>query len=87
MLITIIKVFWDVGRGTLAPWAPPEKLVVLSPFRYVLNLMISSVLLVLLGGSEEPVLVRRFGEEYLRYRENVPRWLPRLRPWRDGRGQ
>lgn len=34
--------------------------------------------------SEEPGLARRFGAEYLRYRERVPRWLPRLRPWRAG---
>jgi protein-S-isoprenylcysteine O-methyltransferase Ste14 len=32
--------------------------------------------------SEEPGLRRRFGEEYDVYRANVPRWLPRLRPWR-----
>lgn len=30
---------------------------------------------------EEPDLERRFGEPYRRYRENVPRWIPRLRPW------
>jgi protein-S-isoprenylcysteine O-methyltransferase Ste14 len=30
---------------------------------------------------EEPNLRRRFGPEYDRYREHVPRWLPRLRPW------
>lgn len=30
---------------------------------------------------EEPTLTRRYGEEYLRYKRNVPRWLPRLRPW------
>lgn len=30
---------------------------------------------------EEPGLVRRFGDSYLVYRENVPRWIPRLRPW------
>jgi protein-S-isoprenylcysteine O-methyltransferase Ste14 len=30
---------------------------------------------------EEPGLVRRYGDEYERYRANVPRWLPRLRPW------
>jgi len=28
---------------------------------------------------EEPVLARRFGEEYRRYRSTVGRWLPRLR--------
>jgi len=31
--------------------------------------------------SEEPGLERRFGEEYIEYRDNVPTWLPRLRPW------
>ena len=34
--------------------------------------------------SEEPGLERRFGEEYRRYKMNVPRWMPRLRPWRGG---
>jgi protein-S-isoprenylcysteine O-methyltransferase Ste14 len=31
--------------------------------------------------SEEPGLEKRFGEEYRVYKENVPRWLPRRRPW------
>jgi protein-S-isoprenylcysteine O-methyltransferase Ste14 len=31
---------------------------------------------------EEPTLMRQFGAEYERYRGNVPRWLPRIRPWR-----
>ena len=31
---------------------------------------------------EEPGLRRRFGAEYDAYRSAVPRWLPRLRPWR-----
>ncbi|MFN8160476.1 MAG: isoprenylcysteine carboxylmethyltransferase family protein [Solirubrobacterales bacterium] len=31
--------------------------------------------------SEEPGLERRFGEEYLAYRRDVPRWIPRRRPW------
>ena len=28
---------------------------------------------------EEPTLRREFGEEYERYREHVPRWIPKLR--------
>jgi len=32
---------------------------------------------------EEPALGAQFGEEYARYRRHVPRWLPRLTPWRD----
>jgi protein-S-isoprenylcysteine O-methyltransferase Ste14 len=31
---------------------------------------------------EEPGLSRRFGSDYEEYRRHVPRWVPRLRPWR-----
>ena len=30
---------------------------------------------------EEPGLERRFGESYRVYKQHVPRWIPRLRPW------
>ena len=30
---------------------------------------------------EEPALARRFGEPYRTYARNVPRWIPRRRPW------
>ena len=30
---------------------------------------------------EEPDLESRFGESYREYKENVPRWIPRLTPW------
>jgi protein-S-isoprenylcysteine O-methyltransferase Ste14 len=33
---------------------------------------------------EEPTLARDFGTEYDAYRTAVPRWIPRLRPWRGG---
>lgn len=33
---------------------------------------------------EEPGLERRFGEPYRIYKANVPRWLPRLTPWKGG---
>lgn len=113
LMVITIRLFWKEGKGTLAPWAPPKKLVVAGPYRYVRNPMILGVLVVLLGEtvffgslvifvcavvffvinhfyfmfSEEPGLVGRFGEEYLRYRENVPRWLPRLKPWQGGEGR
>jgi protein-S-isoprenylcysteine O-methyltransferase Ste14 len=31
---------------------------------------------------EEPGLAQRFGDDYLRYKDSVPRWIPRLKPWR-----
>jgi len=34
---------------------------------------------------EEPGLLRRFGEAWREYARNVPRWIPRLRPWDPGR--
>jgi protein-S-isoprenylcysteine O-methyltransferase Ste14 len=37
--------------------------------------------------AEEPGLVRRFGDEYRVYKQNVPRWIPRVRPWRARRIQ
>jgi protein-S-isoprenylcysteine O-methyltransferase Ste14 len=35
-------------------------------------------------GYEEPTLRRSFGAEYEAYRADVPRWIPRLTPWRGG---
>ena len=31
---------------------------------------------------EEPVLAESFGTQYEDFRANVPRWIPRLSPWR-----
>jgi protein-S-isoprenylcysteine O-methyltransferase Ste14 len=31
--------------------------------------------------KEEPDLEKRFGEEYRIYKQNVPRWIPNLRPY------
>ncbi|CAN5491585.1 isoprenylcysteine carboxylmethyltransferase family protein [soil metagenome] len=38
-------------------------------------------------GQEEPALVCSFGTEYEDFRANVPRWIPRLTPWRAARGK
>jgi protein-S-isoprenylcysteine O-methyltransferase Ste14 len=35
---------------------------------------------------EEPRLMKRFGDEYRRYRNHVPRFFPRVRPWHDVMG-
>ena len=95
------------GKGTLAPWDPPRKLVVSGPYGHVRNPMISGVLLIIAGEalalgsrtlatwfltffvinqiyfllSEEPMLESRFGADYRVYKDNVGRWIPRLRPW------
>ena len=34
-----------------------------------------------LPGVEEKGLEQRFGEDYRQYKANVPRWIPRTRPW------
>lgn len=45
--------------------------------------LVAAVNAVYLPLVEERGLRRRFGEDYETYRANVPRWIPRLRPW-DG---
>jgi protein-S-isoprenylcysteine O-methyltransferase Ste14 len=113
MLGATIKLFIDIGRGTLAPWDPTQKLVTRGLYAHVRNPMITGVLIALLGeamvlhsvpifiwfivgfvvnhiyfiASEEPGLMARFGQEYLEYKKNVPRWIPRLRPWKPGETQ
>jgi protein-S-isoprenylcysteine O-methyltransferase Ste14 len=49
VVVSTIRLFAIVGRGTLAPWDPTSRLVVRGPYRYVRNPMISGVLLILLG--------------------------------------
>jgi len=43
------RLFVRVGKGTPAPWDPPEQLVIEGPYRFVRNPMISSVLMMLAG--------------------------------------
>ncbi|AXF56036.1 methyltransferase family protein [Salicibibacter kimchii] len=107
IVISAIRQFSKRGKGTLAPWNPPQKLVVNGVYRYTRNPMISGVVLILLGeviilGSlpllfwfilfsvvnyiyfiigEEPELEKKFGEDYIEYKNNVPRLLPRKKPW------
>ena len=35
-------------------------------------------------GHEEPALRQKFGADYDNFCANVPRWIPRVRPWRAG---
>ncbi|HZY79933.1 MAG TPA: isoprenylcysteine carboxylmethyltransferase family protein [Cyclobacteriaceae bacterium] len=49
LLFYTITLFGLFGNGTLAPWDPTQKLVVLGPYRYVRNPMISGVFFILIG--------------------------------------
>jgi protein-S-isoprenylcysteine O-methyltransferase Ste14 len=44
-----VLLFARVGRGTLAPWDPTRRLVVVGPYRHVRNPMISAVATMLAG--------------------------------------
>ena len=50
-MVATIRLFVTVGKGTLSPWEPPQRLVVRGVYRHVRNPMISGVLFVLLGES------------------------------------
>ena len=99
-----IRMFAQIGEGTLAPWDPAENLITSGIYAFVRNPMIIGVLAVLIGEalifkswriavwallffivntiyfkySEEPGLEKRFGDEYIEYKKNVPRWLPKF---------
>lgn len=49
LLASTISLFFRRGRGTLAPWDPPEHLVITGPYRYVRNPMITGVVTALAG--------------------------------------
>ena len=44
-----VSLFARVGQGTLAPWDPTRNLVLVGPYRFVRNPMISGVALMLTG--------------------------------------
>jgi protein-S-isoprenylcysteine O-methyltransferase Ste14 len=103
LLLWCVRDFYVEGKGTLAPWSPPQHLVVSGLYRVSRNPMYVAVLLILLGwavgfrsraltiyaavvaiafhirivSGEEPWLARRYGDEWVRYRATVRRWIGR----------
>ena len=49
LLAWTISLFFRRGHGTLAPWDPPEHLVITGPYRFVRNPMITGVVTALAG--------------------------------------
>lgn len=49
LLLWCVRDFHVAGRGSLAPWAPPERLVVVGLYRVTRNPMYVAVVLILVG--------------------------------------
>ena len=49
LFVSSVRRFAGDGKGTLAPWDPPRRLVISGPYRYVRNPMISGVVFLLFG--------------------------------------
>ena len=84
LLIWCIRDFYVSGKGTLAPWSPPSKLVVVGLYRLLRNPMYVSVLLILAGwclisGSAVLVAYTVFMATmfHLRVTRNEEPWLER----------
>jgi protein-S-isoprenylcysteine O-methyltransferase Ste14 len=101
LLLWCVRDFYVSGKGTLAPWSPPQNLVVTGLYRHSRNPMYIAVALVLCGWAltfhslglaiyalvvvvafhlrvvlnEEPFLARTHGDQWVKYRTRVPRWL------------
>ena len=51
LLLWCVREFYVAGRGTLAPWSPPQRLVVSGPYRMTRNPIYISVITIVLGWS------------------------------------
>lgn len=109
LLVDCFARFATQGRGTPAPVAPTQRLIVTGAYRRVRNPMYVAVVSLIMGqaalfaslpllvygvlmwagfhafvlGYEEPTLRRQFPRDYAAFTAAVPRWIPRLTPWRS----
>ncbi|UCG73718.1 MAG: isoprenylcysteine carboxylmethyltransferase family protein [Chromatiales bacterium] len=84
LLFWCVRDFYVIGKGTLAPWSPPKKLVVTGLYRFVRNPMYVSVITVLAGwcllGASWVLLVYTLVVAslfHLRVTRNEELWLAR----------
>jgi protein-S-isoprenylcysteine O-methyltransferase Ste14 len=49
VLLSCIRDFYVAGKGTLAPWDPPQQLVTIGLYRYSRNPMYIAVLIIIAG--------------------------------------
>jgi protein-S-isoprenylcysteine O-methyltransferase Ste14 len=84
LLLSTVREFYVAGRGTLAPWSPPQQLVTTGLYGFTRNPMYVAVMLVLVGWAvlfhSWPLLVYALGIGagfYLRVVFGEEPWLAR----------
>jgi len=109
ILLWCVRDFYVSGKGTLAPWAPPKKLVIVGLYRYTRNPMYIGVLIIVAGIAlfsaspyvalyllffafvfhlrvvlnEENWLSENFSDEWVKYKAEVSRWVPKIMSYRE----
>ncbi len=84
LLLWCVRDFYVSGKGTLAPWRPPQKLVIVGLYRFLRNPMYVSVILILVGwciASGSRILIIYTGSFAIMFHLRVTRyeelWLAR----------